>query len=118
MTVLTNKLLGQILGYTIYDHAIGDETLTYVYDAIGERRTFSINIHSLTHKVKQKLFNSGYLVTTIQAKDCSYLCFIDLKITLNLSGHNKGGSIKSYRSLVRSDTELEAILYAYKGVTL
>lgn len=64
-----------------------------------------------TRLMKEWCREKGKLLSIMSCED-SYLCYVNFKHTLDLSGVNRGGNIVSYDGLVRCDTEFEAVLKA------
>lgn len=86
-----------------------DNSILYYVPYSGN---YEILINDFFFKCKEYAFKNGYLVTTSQCKDGTYICYLNLKITLDLSGLNKGGKVHSYSGLIRSDSELQAVFDA------
>ena len=62
--MISKELLSEVLGIEIYSCKLVAQTtiVRYKFDAVGEVRDSSINIHELAHKCKEWAFNKDMFI--------------------------------------------------------
>ena len=113
--IISKKLLSKVLDEEILnvDDALDYNILGYEYRNKVFNKGYWVrenkNIHELTHMCKEWARSEGYTVSVIQYKD-AYLSIVNFTFTLDLSDFNKSGNINTYDGMVKSNTEIDAVV--------